>query len=151
MAESYIPEGYHSVTPYIITKDADGVIAFLEKTFDAKVKMMMRAPDGKVGHAEVLIGNSHLMISDSNELHQAMPSMLYIYVPKVDDNYKRGLDAGAESIREPTDEFYGDRSAGLKDKAGNQWWIATHQKQVAVEEMQEKFEEMRKEQMEGSK
>lgn len=150
MAANYIPEGYHTVTPYIITKDADGVIDFLKKTFDASVKMEMRAPDGKVGHAEVLIGDSHIMISDSNELHAPMPSMIYIYVQNVDDNYKRALAAGAESLREPTDEFYGDRSCGVKDRAGNQWWIATHQKQVAMGEMQEKFDEMRKEQMAGS-
>jgi PhnB protein len=150
MAESYVPEGYHSVTPYLITKDADGVIAFLKQTVDATVKMEMRAPDGKVGHAEILIGDSHIMISDANELHPPMPSMIYIYVANVDDNYKRALAAGAESLREPTDEFYGDRSCGVKDKSGNQWWIATHQKQVAMREMQEKFTEMRTEQQSAS-
>jgi PhnB protein len=146
MADSYIPEGYHTVTPYIITKDADGVIEFLKKTFDATVKFEMRAPDGKMGHAEIVIGDSHIMISDSNEIHPAMPSMIYVYVPNVDDNYDRAIAAGATSIRVPTDEFYGDRSAGVTDPSGNQWWIATHKKQVAMEEMQEKFNEMREEQ-----
>jgi uncharacterized glyoxalase superfamily protein PhnB len=150
MAESYIPEGYHSITPYIITKDADGVIAFLNATFDAEVKFEMRAPDGKVGHAEILIGGSHVMISDANELHPPMPSMIYVYVKDVDENYKRAIAAGGESLREPTDEFYGDRSSGVKDHSGNQWWIATHKKQVAMSEMQEKFTELRQEQMSNS-
>jgi PhnB protein len=112
--------------------------------------MEMRAPDGKVGHAEVLVGDSHIMISDSNELHPPMPSMIYVYVKDVDATYKRAIAAGAGSLREPTDEFYGDRSSGVTDRSGNQWWIATHKKQVAMGEMQEKFDEMRKEQMSGS-
>jgi PhnB protein len=151
MPESYIPEGYHTVTPYIITKDADGVIDFLKKTFDASIKMEMRSPDGKVGHAEILIGDSHIMISDENELHPPMPSMIYVYTKNVDENYNRAIAAGATSMREPTDEFYGDRSAGVTDASGNQWWIATHKKQVAMSEMQEKFTEMRKEQEAGIK
>ena len=144
MSSSHIPEGYHTVTPYIMSTDAASTIEFLKKTFDATEKEIIRTEDGKVGHGEIRIGDSIIMISDSSDQHPFNPSMLYVYVPNVDDTYARGIAAGGQSLREPTDEFYGDRSAGMKDVAGNQWWMATHQKTVSNEKMQEEYLEMRK-------
>lgn len=143
---SHIPEGYHSVTPYIMSTNAQATIDFLKQTFDATEKEIIRTEDGKVGHGEIRIGDSIIMISDSSDQHPFNPSMLYVYVPNVDETYKRGITAGGQSLREPTDEFYGDRSAGMKDASGNQWWMATHQKTVSNEKMQEEYLEMRKEQ-----
>jgi PhnB protein len=146
MSASYIPEGYHSVTPYIMAKDADETIEFLKKTFDATEKELIRTPEGRVGHGEIRIGDSIIMIAEASEQHPFNPSMLYIYVENVDDTYKRGIAAGGESMREPTDEFYGDRSAGMKDSSGNQWWMATHKKTVSHEVMQDEYVKMRQEQ-----
>ena len=144
MSSSHIPEGYHTVTPYIMSTDAAGTIEFLKKTFDATEKEIIRTEDGKVGHGEIRIGDSIIMISDASDQHPFFPSMLYVYVPNVDDTYARGIAAGGQSLREPTDEFYGDRSAGMKDVAGNQWWMATHQKTLSNEKLQEEYLEMRK-------
>ena len=143
MANSHIPEGYHSVTPYIMAKDADATIEFLKKTFDATEKEIIRTPEGKVGHGELRIGDSIIMISEASDQHPFHPSMLYIYVPNVDETYKRGIAAGGESMREPTDEFYGDRSAGMKDASGNQWWMATHQRKLSEQELQEGYLKMK--------
>lgn len=127
-----------------MSTDAAGTIEFLKKTFDATEKEIIRTEDGKVGHGEIRIGDSIIMISDASDQHPFFPSMLYVYVPNVDDTYARGIAAGGQSLREPTDEFYGDRSAGMKDVAGNQWWMATHQKTLSNEKLQEEYLEMRK-------
>jgi uncharacterized glyoxalase superfamily protein PhnB len=95
---------------------------------------MMR-PDGSIGHAEVKIGDSIIMMSEPMGDMQPMPASIYLYVQETDAVYQRALQAGATSLTEPADQFYGDRSAGVKDPAGNQWWIATHKEDVPPEEM----------------
>lgn len=141
MASSYKPEGYHSVTPYLVTEKADEVIAFIKKVFDAKPKgEAMMTPEGKIGHAEFYIGDSIVMISNSSDMHKAMPSMLYLYIPDVDSTYKKAIAAGATSMREPEDAFYGDRTAGLMDVAGNQWWLGAHQQDIPEEELKRRAE-----------
>jgi len=127
-----IPQGYHTVTPYLTVKDAGALIDFMKKAFDAQETYRMAAPDGKVRHAEVRIGDSKLMIggSDANR-----PSMLYLYVADCDAWYRRAIAAGAKSLREPTTEFYGDRSSGVEDAFGIQWWIGTHVEDVSPEEI----------------
>ena len=131
-----IPDGYHTVTPYLMVKDAAKLLTFLHKAFDAKeMSPAMKAPDGTIHHAEISIGNSPIMLSEATGEHKPMPTMLYLYVEDVDSTYKKAVAAGGISIREPEDQFYGDRSGGVSDHCGNQWWIGTHIEDVPPEEL----------------
>ncbi len=136
MAVDPIPAGYHSVTPYLVVTGVGQLIPFLEKAFGAKETFRMDQPDGTVGHAEVHIGDSIVMMGDAGGQWSPMPAMLHLYVPDVDATYRAALDAGATSIREPTNQFYGDRSGVVSDPSGNQWSIATHVEDVSPEEME---------------
>lgn len=130
-----IPEGYHTVTPYLIVPDVEGQIAFLKEAFDAEERSISRDGKGRIMHAEVKIGDSVLMMGESNDNFPPMPAMLHLYLEDVDAAYERAVAAGAASLREPTDEFYGDRAGGVQDAYGNQWWLATHVEDVSEEEM----------------
>ena len=136
MAVKPKPEGYHSVTPYLIGKPAAKVLDFVKEVFDAKETFRMPAPDGTIGHAEFRIGDSNLMISDGGAEWAPMPCSLYVYVENIDETYKRALKAGATSIKEPANQFYGDRTASVKDIAGNIWGIGTHIEDVAPDELE---------------
>lgn len=138
-----IPKGFHTVTPYILAEDAMGLIDFIKKAFDGEVEQMMKTDDGTVQHSTIRIGDSPVMISSGNEDFRPNTCMLHLYVEDVDTIYKQAVDAGGQSLREPTDEFYGDRSAGVKDQWGNQWWLATHIEDVSNEEMEKREEELR--------
>ena len=140
MAVRAVPEGYHTVTPYLIVPDVQGLIDFLKQVFDAELRSQATDAEGRIMHTEVKIGDSVVMMSESSEAFAPMPAMLHVYLEDVDAAYQRALAAGATSLREPTDEFYGDRSAGVQDDAGNQWWIATHVEDVSEEEMQRRME-----------
>lgn len=145
-----IPDGYGTVTPYLVTKHAAKVIEFLQKSFDA-VETHDRIMRGEViGHAEVKIGNSILMISDACEQSPAMPSMFYIYSEDCDAMYQRAMSNGAKSVQEPQDQFYGDRSGGVEDLAGNKWYVATHKEDLSDAELKKRSEEFMK-QMAGAK
>jgi uncharacterized glyoxalase superfamily protein PhnB len=135
MAVKAIPDGYHTITPYLTVQGAGKLIDFLKLAFDAQETERITAPDGAIAHAEVRIGNSIVMMSDAGGERAPMPSGLYLYVNDTDAVYKSALRAGATSIMEPADQFYGDRSAGVKDPVGNQWWIATHKEDVSPEEL----------------
>ena len=141
MAVNPIPEGYRPVTPYLVVDGATTVLDFVKQAFGAEEKFRMDAPDGKVGHAEVQIGDSIVMIGDAGAENPAMPAMIHLYIDDCDATYERALAAGGTSEREPTDQFYGDRSAGVRDSAGNLWWIATHVEDVPEEEMAKRIEE----------
>jgi PhnB protein len=130
-----IPEGYHSVTPYLVVPGAGRLIEFLKEAFKAEEVERMSQPDGTVLHAEVRIGDSIIMMGEASDKFPAMPAAIYLYVPDVDAVYKRALAAGAASTMEPANQFYGDRNAGVKDPSGNLWWIATHVEDVPREEM----------------
>ncbi|HSB15690.1 MAG TPA: VOC family protein [Bryobacteraceae bacterium] len=130
-----IPEGYHTVTPYLVVPGAGRLIEFLKEAFKAEEVERMSQPDGTVMHAEVRIGDSIIMMGESSDKFPAMPAAIYVYVPDVDAVYKRALAAGAASTMEPANQFYGDRNAGVKDPSGNLWWIATHVEDVPREEM----------------
>jgi len=139
MAVQPIPDGYHTVTPYLVLEGAAKFIDFAKQAFGAEETFRMAGPDGKIGHAELKIGDSMIMLGDAPGAQSGpMPGMLHLYVPDADASYKRALQAGATSLREPADQFYGDRSAGVKDAFGNQWWLATHIEDVAPEEMQKR-------------
>lgn len=135
MAVKPIPEGYHTITPYISVDGASGLLEFLKSAFNAEVKVHMPMPDGKVGHAEVRIGNSMLMLGDLHPECEEATGHLCLYVDDCDTVYKRAIQAGATSTMEPKDEFYGDRASKVKDKWGNAWSIHTHVRDVSAEEM----------------
>ncbi|HWC14642.1 MAG TPA: VOC family protein [Actinomycetota bacterium] len=129
-----IPDGYPTVTPYLAVQGAAEVMAFLEEVFGASVRGdVMRRPDATVGHAELQLGDSLVMVGDTRD--EPSTNMLHVYVEDCDVTYRRALAAGAESTMEPEDQFYGDRMAGVRDKWGNQWYIATHIEDVPADEM----------------
>jgi uncharacterized glyoxalase superfamily protein PhnB len=100
----------------------------------------MSSPEGDVRHAEIQIGDSRVMLGEASDQWKPMPAMLYVYVEDTDAVYRRAIAAGGQSLREPTTEFYGDRSAGVQDPAGNLWWIATHVEDVSPEELTRRAE-----------
>ena len=142
-----IPEGYHTVTPYIVARGAAKTVEFLKKAFGAEYAFEpMLRPDGMIMHAELKIGDSRVMISEATEQHPAMTSMLHLYVPDVDAVYKRAVAAGGTTAMEPKDQFYGDRGGSVKDPSGNHWYIATHKEDVAPAELKKRAEAYLKQQ-----
>ena len=135
MAVSFLPEGYQQVIPYLLVDDVDGLIHFLGAVFHGERIERMLRPDGRVMHAEVRIGEAVVMMGTPIGNVSTMPTMIYIFDKDVDAAYERAITNGAESIQPPTDQFYGHRTAGVKDKAGNIWWIATQKEIVSNEEM----------------
>jgi uncharacterized glyoxalase superfamily protein PhnB len=119
-----IPDGYHTITPYLA-----------EYAFEP-----MMAPNGTIMHGELKIGDSRVMISEATEQYPAMPAMLHLYVPDVDAVHKRAMAAGGTPVSEPSDQFYGDRGGGVKDPSGNYWHIATHKEDVAPAELKKRAE-----------
>lgn len=136
-----VPEGFHTITPFLIVEKASELIEFIEQSFDGETTSMMKTDDGKIMHATVRVGDSQLMITDATEQYKAGSCKLYLYVDDVDASYKDAIHAGGTSLREPTDEFYGDRSSGVKDAWGNEWWIATHTEDVSEKEMKKRQKE----------
>jgi PhnB protein len=128
--EHYIPEGLHTVNVYLHPRRAQPVIDFMKRAFGAEEVAKYPSPDGVIHHAQVRIGDSVVEMGEADGPYQPMPTMFYLYVPDVDAMYSRALNAGATSISPPTDQSYGDRSAGVKDSFGNTWYIATHFKDV---------------------
>lgn len=136
MAVKPIPDGYHSITPYLVVPGAMKLIDFLKQGLGATVaEPPMTRPDGAVMHAEVRIGDSIVMMGEPMGDMPAMPATMYLYVPDVDAVYRKALAAGGTSVREPADMFYGDRHGGVKDPSGNVWWIATHIEDVPPDEL----------------
>src|SRR2546426_3769066 len=123
MAVQPIPEGYTAVTPYLAVEDASKLLEFVKQAFGAEETFKTPTPDGKIGHAEVKINGSMIMLADAStsDQGQAMPGMIHLYVDDTDKSYRRALEAGATSLREPQNMFYGDRTAGVRDPVGNHW------------------------------
>ena len=131
-----IPDGYTVITPYLIVENAAGFIDFLSQAFGAVEHRRIAMPQGGIGHAEVEIDGARLMLAD------AMPpdfpannTLIHLYVKDVDSAYARAVNAGAATITEPADEFYGDRIARVADPYGNQWFIASHVEDVDPDEL----------------
>jgi len=136
------PEGYHSVTPYLVVPNVAQVIEFAKHAFGAvEIHPPVRRPDGSIMHCELRVGDSPVMMGEPMDQYPPMPACLYVYVDDTDATYRRALEAGGTSIMEPADQFYGDRNAGIKDPAGNLWWIATHKEDVPPEEMERRAQE----------
>ena len=141
-----IPDGFHAVTPYLVVSGVKRLIEFLEKAFGAEVVERHTRPDGTVMHAQVRIADSIVMMGEPwGENAKQMPAALYLYVKDVDAVFKQALAAGGTSTDAPADQFYGDRSGGIKDPSGNQWWIATHKEDVSSAELARRAEAAMKE------
>ncbi len=139
MAVKYIPDGYHTVTPYLTVANADQQIEFVKNALAGELTFAMRGDDGSVRHAEMRIGNSMIMVGQAREQWKARPMNFYLYVPDCDALYRQALAAGGKSIQEPTNHDYGDRSAGVEDSQGNYWWIGTHIEDVSAEEIERRM------------
>ena len=131
------PEGYHAVTPYLVVQDIEVLITFLKETFDAEETEHVAGSDGTTRHAEVRIGDSVVMMGAARG-RQPVPGMLYVYTEDVDAAYSRALKAGGESIAQPENQFYGDRTAGVTDSQGNIWYMATRVENLSEEERRER-------------
>jgi PhnB protein len=149
MAVKPIPEGYRMVTPYLAVEDAAGAIEYYKKAFGASERVRMDAPGGKIGHAELEIGDSLVMLSDPFPQSSAKPpnevgaatSSIFMYVEDVDAAVKKAVDAGATIVMEPEDQFWGDRFGTIKDPYGHIWGIATHVEDVSPEEIERRGRE----------
>jgi PhnB protein len=131
-----VPEGHPTVSPYIVvTSGLDKLIDFIKKVFGATEVQVLKRPDGSVMHAELRIGDSIVMMGQSSGEKQ-FPAMLHLYLQDVDGVYRRAIDAGAKSLREPADQVYGDRTGAVEDVFGNQWFMATHIEDVTPEEIE---------------
>jgi PhnB protein len=141
-----IPSGYHSVTPYLVVNDASRAIEYYKQAFKAKETVRMAGPGGKIGHAELKIGDSMLMLSDEmggNRSPQSLggsPVSIFLYVENVDSVFNEAVKAGAKGDAPPQDMFWGDRFGKLTDPFGHQWALATHVEDVAPEEMKKRSE-----------
>ncbi|HYV67892.1 MAG TPA: VOC family protein [Myxococcales bacterium] len=138
MAVKPIPEGYRTFTPYYVVEGASDFIDFLKRAFGAEELFRFPAPGGKLGHAEVRIGDSMVMLADSGEFPPTRIGS-YLYVTDVDATYKKAVAAGAKSQREPANQFYGDRTATVIDRWGNTWSIGTHVEDVSPQEMERRM------------
>ena len=130
--ENYIPKGLNNVNVYMHPLRAEPVIGFLKRAFGAQEMAKYASPDGVVHHAEIRVGDSVVEMGEAHGKYPPMPTMFYLYVPDVDAAYRRALVAGATSSQQPADQSYGDRTAAVKDTFGNQWYIATHIKDVTM-------------------
>lgn len=148
-----IPEGFHSVTPYLCVSDAAGALEFYKKAFGATELMRMPDPGGRIGHAEIKIGDSIIMLADefpemgfrSPQTLGGSPFAIYLYVEDVDAVVGQAVAAGAKLVKEVKDQFYGDRNGGLEDPFGHIWYVSTHKEDVSPEEMKRRVgEEMQK-------
>jgi PhnB protein len=134
MAVKAIPDGYHSVTPYLMVKGANQFITFMAAVFGAKVTEQLLQPDGTPGHTELRLGDSLIMLSEAGG-RPPTPIMLHIYVEDVDAAFERAVKAGGKVVAPPANQFYGDRSGGVIEPSGNTIWIATHVEDVASAEL----------------
>lgn len=138
-----IPEGYHSITPFLVVKNCADAIEFYKKAFDAEERYRMNMPDGKVGHAELKIGDSVLMLADefpemkflSPKSIGGSPVSMYVYVQDVDTMFNNAVTAGGIVLDGVKDQFWGDRHGRLEDPYGHLWSIATHKKDLSPDEM----------------
>ena len=139
MAVKPIPEGFHTLTPYLTVDDAQGLINFVQRAFDGQVTYRMNDEQGNVRHVEMKIGDSMVMIGQARDEWKSRPGMFVLYVPDCDAVYKKAVDAGATVVRELATQAYGDRSGGVQDSQGNQWWISTHVEDVSPEEVERRL------------
>jgi PhnB protein len=137
-----IPEGYATVTPFLIVAGAGKLIDYMKQAFGARERLRMPMPDGGVAHAELEIGDSVVMVSDGSPQFPPIKALLHLYVEDADAVFQRALDAGSKVVQPLEDQFYGDRSGTVEDEWGNRWSIATHIEDVSEEEMMKRMAAM---------
>jgi len=150
MPVSPIPPGYHSLTPYLIIDGATQALVWYAQAFGAREVMRLPAPGGKIGHAEMEIGDSRIMLADEAPAHDAKgpvafggsPVSLHLYVVDVDATMAKAISAGATVTSQPENKFYGDRQGSLRDPFGHNWHISTHIEDVTVEEIERRMASM---------
>ncbi len=148
----YVPKGYNSITPYLIIKGAAKAIDYYKNVFGATEIMRMPGPDGRIGHAELQIGDSRIMLADefpamghlSAESIGASPVSLLVYLPDCDQVVAKAVAEGAKILKPVEDQFYGDRSGFIRDPFGHLWGIATHKEDVSPQELEERARKMMK-------
>lgn len=141
-----IPTGYHAITPYLIFDGAARAIDFYQRAFDAKELLRIPAPNDRIGHAEIKVGDSVIMMADEHPEMDAYapkhfggsPVSLLLYVTDVDAMFKQAIAAGAIEVRPVADQFYGDRTGGIRDPFGHRWYVATHVEDVPPEELEKR-------------
>ncbi len=146
------PEGYHSITPYLFQRHTEAALTFYKEGFNAEVIMEMPGPSGKIGHAEIRIGDSVIMLAEeypemgypSPETLGGTPVSLMLYVDDVDSLFAQAIKAGATEVQAVADQFYGDRAGTLKDPSGHVWTLATHIKDLSNDELQSHIENSNK-------
>jgi PhnB protein len=151
MATKSIPDGYHSVTPYLIVKGAADAINFYKRVFGAVELMRMASPDGRIGHAELRMGDSIVMLADEHpEMGHRSPQSLggtgvtlLLYVDRVDEVFRQAVADGAKELQPLKNQFYGDRSGTLQDPFGHRWTLATHIEDIAPDEMHRRAEKLK--------
>ena len=153
MATQPVPEGYHTLTPYLAVDDAAAAIEYYQRAFGAKESVRMEGPDGKIGHAELEIGDSRVMIADPFPQSSTRPpkelggttANVFMYAENVDEVLQQAIDAGATMLMPPEDMFWGDRMGSITDPFGHVWNIATHVEDVPEEEMGERAKKWQEE------
>lgn len=138
------PAGHPTVVPFLVNERMDKLIDFATKALDAEELYRLTDDKGRVWHAQLRIGDSVIMAGDSMGQHPPMPMNLYVYVHDADVAYQKAILGGATSVAEPSQQFYGDRVAAVKDFAGNTWWLANHQEDVSYEDMTLRARELEK-------
>ena len=135
-------DGCHAVNPFIVVEGAADFLAFCAAVFDGEETERITGPEERIAHAEMRIGDSIIMVSDASLAFPARPCAHYVFVRDVDATYRRAVAAQAVSLREPTNQFYGNREAGVTDPYGNVWWIATAVEAVSPQELQRRWQVM---------
>jgi uncharacterized glyoxalase superfamily protein PhnB len=134
-----IPEGFHTLTSYLLVADAKKEVEFAKAAFDAQEVHISKLPNGSIMHATLKIGTSMLMLGQVSGEMKPVPSMLFMYVEHVDGVYQRAVKSGGKSVHEPTEQMWGDRAGAVTSPNGIQWWISTHTEEVSEEELQKRM------------
>ena len=135
MSVKSTPQGFHTINPHLYVKEAPVFIEFMKNTFGAKELVRKESPDGMVLRAEIKVGDSKILLAEPWGQFEPTRGCFSIYVKDTDAVYKKGIEAGSISLKEPSDEFYGDRQAGFKDRFGNIWWISTYVEDIHREQL----------------
>ena len=140
-----IPEGFHTITPYLHVQDVANLIGFLTHAFNAKTLKSLKLPDGTILNAQLQIGNSMIELSEVRGDFRPMLSAIHLYVEDTDAVYRKAVEVGAMPVMEPSNQFYGDREAFVIDPSGNHWYIATRIENVSEEEIDKRVKEFMEE------
>ncbi|WNC70168.1 VOC family protein [Thalassotalea nanhaiensis] len=142
-----IPDGYHSITPYLIVKDGNAAVKFYQNAFSAEIILVLNTPDGGIAHAEIKIGDSHIMLAEeymdmgfvSPETLGGAGVSLMLYLENVDQSFTKAINAGGIELKPVSDQFYGDRAGTLKDPFGHIWTLGTHKEDLSEDEIKQRM------------